>query len=110
MLLPKKQGNSEDRVLIVGQYKNAYIYNINQGSTTPTGKTYQMRGFSQIVNVNSEIFVVGGDYHTKLVEKYNEETGSFEIINTNLIKGRSRFAQATATKDKIRALGVEDCG
>ena len=55
MLLPKKQGNSEDRVLIVGQYKNAYIYNINQGSTTLTGKTYQMRGFSQIVQVNTEI-------------------------------------------------------
>ena len=36
-----------------------------------------------------------------------DPTGSFEIIDTNLIKGRSRFAQATATKDKIRALGVE---
>ena len=50
MLLPKKQEHTEDRVLIVGQYKNAYIYNINQGTTTPTGTVIKnQKSHSEIV-------------------------------------------------------------
>ena len=110
MLLPKKDGHLEDdRVLIVGQYKNACVYNINQGTTVAIGKINIKRGFSQIVKVNSEVYIVGGDFHTKMVEKYNDESGSFELIDISLMKGRSRFAHAVATKDTIRALGVKEC-
>ena len=52
MLLPKKQGNPEDRVLIVGQYKNAYIYNINQGTTTPTGTVVKNQKYNSEIVLN----------------------------------------------------------
>ena len=106
MILPKNQENTEDRVLIVSQYKTAYIYNIQRGTTSIAGIMNQKRGFSQVVKINSKIYVVGGDYHTQLVEAYDEDNGIFEKIDISLIKGRSRFAFAVATKDKIRSLGV----
>ena len=106
VILPKNQENTEDRILIVSQYKTAYIYNIQRGTTSIAGTMNQKRGFSQVVKINSKIYVVGGDYHTQLVEAYDEDNGIFEKIDISLIKGRSRFAFAVATKDKIRSLGV----
>merc|ERR1711902_29383 len=72
VILPKNQENTEDRILIVSQYKTAYIYNIQRGTTSIAGTMNQKRGFSQVVKINSKIYVVGGDYHTQLVEAYDE--------------------------------------
>ena len=104
VLLPKT--SNEDRVLIVSQYKNAYIYNIQSGQTTWTGEISKKRGFAQLVKMNSEIFIVGGDFHTEIVEKYDDNTGTFKQMDSKMITGRSRFAHTVATKDSIRSLGV----
>ena len=104
VLLPKN--NDEDRVLIVSQYKRAYIYNIQSGRTSWIGEMNKKRGFAQLVRMNSDVFIVGGDFHTDLVEKYDDETGTFKVMDGKLIKGRSRFAHTVATKNMIRSLGV----
>lgn len=108
-MLPKDDDGQDDQVLIVGQYSHALVYNIQTGETVKVGRPLLKRGFSKLVRVNSGIFVLGGDYHTQKVEEFDVKTGKFRLASESLIKGRSRFACTTVTKEFIKGFALFDC-
>ena len=69
MLLPKDGLDNrkfDERILIIGQFKNAYIYNVQDGTTSMTGRPNHKRKFSQIMKIGSKIYVIGGDVHNEI--------------------------------------------
>ena len=67
MLLPNGGlDNLDERILIIGQFKNAYIYNVQDGTTSMTGRPNHKRKFSQIMKIGSKIYVIGGDVHNEI--------------------------------------------
>ena len=69
MLLPKgglDNRKLDERILIIGQFKNAYIYNVQDGTTSMTGRPNHKRKFSQIMKIGSKIYVIGGDVHNEI--------------------------------------------
>ena len=102
--------SEDDKILIVAQYKHACIYNLQKGTSEGINGPRLERGFSQLVKINSKMYVIGGDLHTESVEEYDMSTNSFRKIPTRLLIGRSRFGVALTTKENIRKLtGLNDC-
>ena len=75
MLLPKGGLDNrmlDERILIIGGFKNAYIYNVQDGTTSMTGRPNHKRSFSQLMKIGSKIYVIGGEVHNEIVERYDE--------------------------------------
>lgn len=67
------------------------------------------RGFSSLKLLGNNVYVMGGDFNTAIVEVFNEKSASFETISQKLIVGRSRFAVVEVTKPFLRQLGYASC-
>jgi len=103
---------SENEVLIASDKTRASIFNIETGEERlARGRVTMNRGFGALVNLNGEVYAVGGELSTQFVEHFDPRTESFSMEDENnnqfpqLKFGRSRFGYTTVPIDWFSDLG-----
>ena len=57
-------------ILIVDRYAFAEVYNVQNGQSEIISGPKFNRGFAKLAKINGEIYLLGGDYHIKQIEKF----------------------------------------
>ena len=104
MVIPHTELDPE--ILIVGNRLQPTIYNVNSNTERETvGKLSVDRGFGSMVDLNGIIYMVGGDNHPGMVERFDPEHETFSSTESDLIIGRSRFGYASVPTRLFEHLG-----
>merc|ERR1719334_2246318 len=75
-------GMESQEVLIVGDRRQPSIYNTVTGTERRTkGSVSFNRGFAALVKINNELYCVGGEFSTSVVEKFNAQTELFTSVD-----------------------------
>ena len=90
--------------------RNGFIYEVQTGLTIVTESPTARRGFSCLSKLNQrneeeDIYVIGGESETDIVEKYDVKDDKFVTLPERILVGRSRSACASVPKNYIRHLG-----
>ena len=104
MVIPHTELDPE--ILIVGNRLQPTIYNVNSNTERETvGKLNVDRGFGSMVDLNGIIYMVGGDNHPGMVERFDPEHETFSSAESDLTIGRSRFGYASVPARIFEHLG-----
>jgi len=97
----------KNEVLIVGDRRRPSIYNTQtRKERLIRGEVNFSRGFAGLVNINNELYSVGGEFSTPIVEKFDAQTELFTSVGVpNLKYGRSRFGYTTLPSTWFQHLG-----
>ena len=103
-MIPHTEEDPE--VLIVGNRQQPTIYNINAKIERETvGRLSVDRGFGSMVELNGIIYMVGGDNHPGMVERFDAEHETFSSTSSDLTIGRSRFGYTSVPARLFEHLG-----
>lgn len=101
---------STSEILIVGDRRQPTIYNFKTGveRLTRGGGLALNRGFGGLISVNDVLYVMGGEYHPTLVERFDSKSETFSFEDTAEIKhGRSRFGYTVVPLSWFSHLGCK---
>jgi hypothetical protein len=107
-VIPHRE-DEDPEILIVGNRRKPTIFNVRANIERETvGSLSIDRGFGSLVNMNGNIFLVGGENHPTLVERFDPEHETFSsLVSTasELTVGRSRFGHTTVPARLFEHLG-----
>ena len=106
-MLPHTEQNPE--ILIVGERRKPTIFNVRSNTERETiGSLSMNRGFGSLVNLNGNIYLVGGENHPTVVERFEPEHEIFSSVPTSeLTIGRSRFGYTAVPAHLFEHLGCK---
>ncbi|XP_059091262.1 peroxidase-like isoform X2 [Tigriopus californicus] len=81
-------------VLVFGGLKVTTLYNILTGQSVFGPRSQVSRSLGAVMELNGHIYVLGGDSHANVVERYSFREHQFTTEDTGLKLGRSRFGVA----------------
>ena len=109
ILIPNTKEDPE--ILIVGNRLKPTIYNVNSKSEREAKGSLSMdRGFGGMVNMNGNIYVLGGENNPTVVERFDPEHETFSsgsLSTTALIRGKSRFGYTSVPASIFEHLGCD---
>ena len=90
-MIPHTENDPE--ILIVGDRLKPTIFNVRANTEREVAGSLSMgRGFGAMVNLNGNIYIIGGENHPTVVERFDYEHEIFPLVPSyELIHGRSRF-------------------
>ena len=106
-MIPNTEKNQE--ILIVGNRLKPTIYNVySKTEREAEGSLSMDRGFGAMVNLNGNIYLLGGENNPTVVERFDprhETFSSLDSTTSELILGKSRFGYTPVPARLFEHLG-----